>query len=307
MRKTQSILVAQSQRREKINGLLGKESRSADETKELDQLTKTQQESEVELRAALTVESREDAANGICDDAEQRELDRLVRGGNMGRIVQSVIEQRALDGVEDELQKHFKLGANQIPLAMLESRALTPAPTRTASVGTETDQRPVVQPVFADGDAAFLSVEQPRVPAGDAVWPVLKTRPTVGGPHTDSASVAETTGAFDADILTPNRLQASFFYRRTDGARFPGMADALRMALNSGLSEALDKELIDQIVTDVSRTDASAVDSFASYRKRFVYDNIDGRFSTVESDIRMLVGDVDAGGHVGAVPRQQRR
>ena len=40
-------------------------------------------------------------------------------------------------------------------------------------------------PIFADGDAAFLNVDQVTVPNGDAVFPVLTNRPTVGGPHAD--------------------------------------------------------------------------------------------------------------------------
>ena len=59
---------------------------------------------------------------------------------------------------------------------------------------------------------------------------------------------------------------------------------------SGGLQEGLGKELVDQIVSDVSRTDASAADTFASYRSRFVYAQIDGRYATSESDIRLLVG-----------------
>ena len=68
------------------------------------------------------------------------------------------------------------------------------------------------------------------------------------------------------------------------------MGEALRQALNAGLSEALDKETIDQIVADVARTDAAAADTFATYRERMVYGNIDGRFATMESDVKLLVG-----------------
>ena len=126
--------------------------------------------------------------------------------------------------------------------------------------------------------------------SGDAVFPVLTTRPTVHGPFKDSSVAANTTGTFGADLLEPSRVQATFLYRRTDAIRFAGMDGALRSALASGLQEALDKELIDQIVTDVSRTDASAADTFATYRSRFLYAQIDGRFASSEADIRMLVG-----------------
>ena len=170
-------------------------------------------------------------------------------------------------------------------LPRVEHRAVTPAPANVAA-----SQQPIVQPVFATGDAAFLNVAQPRVPVGDAVFPILTSRPTVGGPHRDATAVAETTGTFTADVLKPARLQASFFWNRTDAARFAGMGEALRMALNAGLSEALDQEVIDQIVTDVARTDAAAIDSFTSYRKRLVYDRLDGRFAKSETALRILMG-----------------
>ena len=66
------------------------------------------------------------------------------------------------------------------------------------------------------------------------------TRPDVGGPHSDSSDVPETDSTFDADLLAPERIQASSMYRRVDAARFPGMDAALRMALNAGLEEKLD-------------------------------------------------------------------
>ena len=87
------------------------------------------------------------------------------------------------------------------------------------------------------------------------MFPVLTTRPTVGGPHTDSTSVDETTGAFSADVLQPSRFQASFFWRRTDGARFGrDWVSLLRRALSAGLSEALDSKIVGQVETDVTRS-----------------------------------------------------
>ena len=120
--------------------------------------------------------------------------------------------------------------------------------------------------------------------------PVLSTRPTIHGPYKASESAADTTGTFTADVLEPTRIQAAFSYRRTDAIRFAGMDASLREALSSGLREGLDKELIDQIVVDVARTNASAIDTFASYRSRFVYALIDGRFANMETDIRLLMG-----------------
>ena len=151
-------------------------------------------------------------------------------------------------------------------------------------------QEPIVQPVFSGGDGEFLGVRETMLAAGDAIFPVLSTRPTIHGPYKDSTSAGNTTGTFTADALEPSRIQAAFLYRRSDGVRFAGMDAALRAALASGLQEALDKELIDQIVSDVGRTDAAAADTFASYRSRFVYAQVDGRFANSEADIRLLMG-----------------
>ena len=48
--------------------------------------------------------------------------------------------------------------------------------------------------------------------------------------------------------------------------------------------------MIDQIVSDVARVDAAAVDTFASYRSELVYDRLDGRYAKMESDVRLLMG-----------------
>ena len=241
---------------------------------------------EAEYRVATLAEPEPETRS---DSAEGREMRSMLGRSNVGVIFASAFERRSTPGgVEEELQQHFQIAGNAIPLEMLmEHRDVTPLP---ANANVEAVQRPIVQPVFALGDAAYLGVDMPTIPSGDAVYPVLTTRPTVGGPHKDSTAVAETIGAFTTDALEPGRLQASFFYRRTDAMRFPGMGEALRAALSSGLSEALDKETIDQIVTDVARTDSSAVDTFATYRSRLLFDLVDGRYATQEGDIRLLLG-----------------
>ena len=226
-----------------------------------------------------------DASEAVDTERGDPEFGGLVTRSSLSELMSAVVDGREIDGATRELQTERGIAANQVPLDLIETRAVTPGP---ANVGAS--EAAVVQPVFATGDAAFLSIAQPRVPAGDAVYPVLTSRPAVGGPHTDSTSVAETTGAFTAEVLKPGRLQASFFYLRTDGARFGGMDAALRGALSSALSEAMDKEVIDQLVTDVARTDAAAQSTFASYRANLVYGRLDGRFASVEGDVRLLMG-----------------
>ena len=181
-----------------------------------------------------------------------------------------------------------------IPLDMLrapvEVRAVTPTPG-----ASQTEQAETVQPVFATGAGNFLGIDRPTVAMGQAVYPVLTSRPTVGGPHVGSADVGDTTGAFSADLLPPKRIQASFIYRRTDAMQFSGMDSALRMALNGGLQEKLAYEAIGGTSglltsTNLPDHDVSAVTSFANYLSRFLYGRVDGRYAEQKNDIRILMG-----------------
>ena len=184
----------------------------------------------------------------------------------------------------------------------IEHRAITPAPT---NVGTS--EQAVLLPVFAEGDAAFLAVDQVTVPNGDAVFPVLTNRPTVGGPHDDSTEVSETTGAFSAELIKPSRLQAAFTYRRVDVARFSAMGEALRQALNEALSESLDAQIVsgaDGLLggTNLPAHAQAAVDTFQTYVSKFAFARVDGRFASNAKSIKVLMG---SGGyaHAGSVYR----
>ena len=159
--------------------------------------------------------------------------------------------------------------------APIEERAFTPAPTNV-----EANQQTLLPPVFASGDAAFLGVDQVTVPAGDAVFPVLTTRATVGGPHADSTEVAETTGAFSAELVKPQRLQCAFSYRRVDAAQFSLMGGSLRQALNEALSEALDVQVVsgtDGLLggANLTANAQATVDTYETY----VAANLDSRAS----------------------------
>ena len=122
-------------------------------------------------------------------DAELRELAQLTAKANVGDNPFGDIREAARpDGEAAELQKHYGIGSHQIPLEMLridrgvETRAAATVP---ASIG-DASQAQVVTPVFASGDGAFLGIERPTVPVGDAAYPVLSTVPSVKGPFTGS-------------------------------------------------------------------------------------------------------------------------
>ena len=251
-------------------------------------------------RAALTIAEDAPVIHTLeTRGAEGRELRALIHRANVGEIFDAALSKRSIDGASAELQQHYGLDVNQIPLALLvrswpdtdnlETRAVTPAPGNVGEV-----QQSIVPYVFPMGAASFLGVDMPTVGVGEAVFPVLTAELSVGAPA-ENASQAETTGAFSADVLSPGRLQASFFYSREDRARFAGMDSSLRENLTAGLSDGLDNQILAGTNglfsgTNLANNAQTTNDTFDSYLSNLVWNQIDGRYAAATKDLAMVVG-----------------
>ena len=230
--------------------------------------------------------------------SEDKELSGILDKASIGELFDGVLEHRSADGAMKELQTHYGLGDNQIPLDCLqtrsdgmelETRAVSPAP---GDVGQNQNQ--ILPYVFPQACASFLGIPQPRVGVGEAVYPVLTSELDVGTPA-ENAAQAETTGAFSADVLSPSRLQASFFYSREDRARFRNMDMSLRMNLSDGLASGLDKQIIAGTNglltgTNLAHNNVNSVTNFASYLSEYAYSRVDGRYANMTSQVRIVMG-----------------
>ena len=270
-----------------------------EETKsELDRL-KTEYSDVDNRRAALTIAGDAPVAHIETRSNEGREFRTLVKESNIGEIFDAALSKRSVDGASAELQQHYGLDQNQVPLALLmrswpdnddlETRAVTPAPGQV-----EQNQAEILPYVFPQSAAAFLGVSMPTVGVGDAVYPVLTKELDVRTPA-ENADADETTGAFSASVLTPSRIQASFFYSREDRARFASMDAALRENLSEGLANGLDKQILNGTNglfagTNLSDNAQTTNDTFDSYLSNLCWNQIDGRYAAMASDLAMVVG-----------------
>ena len=151
------------------------------------------------------------ADGGADTTPETREWSGLSSRFDLGELFENVMEHRASAGAIAEVQTERGLGGNDIPTEMLmEKRAVTAAPS---DVGQ--NQAMIEGYVFPQSVAAFLAIPSPIVPVGDATFPVLTSDPAAGVPSENSAQ-DETDGEFSANVLTPARIQASFFWSRED-------------------------------------------------------------------------------------------
>ena len=285
----QRLQLRASETRQSLNSLLALDELTEEQRAEMATLTTSMQNLEVETRAAIVAEGDPTVAS-TDDDSAAREMRGLLSGASVGAIFEAAMEHRNTDGRTSELQKHLHLSSNQVPLALLmEDRAVTPAPANVAQ-----NQAEIIPGVFPMSCAAFIGIDMPTVGVGEAVYPVLTTNATVGTPA-ENAEQADTTGSFSADVLSPSRLQAAFFYSREDRARFSGMDSALRMNLSDALSDALDNQILAGTNglltgTNLANHNVSAVTSYAHYRSHFAYGRVDGTYAGGVGEIRSVVG-----------------
>ena len=282
------IQLEQSALRETINRLLGLAEMTDEQRGELTTATERGTALEVELRGAILAEPEVVITeNG---DTEARELEALTGRADMGNIFTAVIEHRQTDGAEAELQSHFNMGANQIPLSMLaEERAVTPAPANVQG-----NQAEIIPGVFPQSCAAFLSIDSPTVATGDAIFPVLATNADAGTPA-EGIEQAESTGSFEASLLSPSRIQASFIYSREDRSRFLGMGEALRSNLSEALSDKLDQQILNGPKgllngTILANHNVSTQTTYALYRDQFAFSRVDGTYASTTDELRIVMG-----------------
>ena len=301
----QSLEIRASEVRSRLAELGGMEELDDTTRGEMEKLRREYSDNEARQRS-LKIAGDTPATPVETRSSEGREFRELITRSNVGEIFDAAVNHNAVNGATGELQQHYGLDANQVPLALLvrswptedlETRAVTPAP---ANVGQM--QMSILPWVFPMSAAAFLGVDMPSVGVGEAVYPVLTKDLDVRTPA-ENADADETTGSFSADILSPSRIQAAFFYSREDRARFSGMDAALRENLSMGLQDGYDDAILSGTNglftgTNLANHNVTAATTWDLYMSQLVYGRIDGRYASTSADIRMVAGNsvyADAG------------
>ena len=252
-------------------------------------------ELEKQYRAAIETESREVA--GASFNAESNELRQLVGRASVGRILGQVSQGRSVnDGPERELQEHFGVDGNAIPLRML-----MPEHRAAASFGADAaapDSSPgIAGQVFGDSVAAFLNTRFEDVPAGTRSYPVITTGAlgNVGTPAA-SANQGETDVVLEVKELTPSRAQVQFAYTVEDAATFAGVDTGLSENIRAGLMEKMDEQILNRNAAGLLTTAHSAFPTApgsattAAQYMAALAGGVDGRYAMNEASVRMLVG-----------------
>lgn len=305
MTRLQKLQLRASEIRAKLNQLGAVEQPTDEQRAEIGKLSKEYGDLEVRQQALMIGADDPEGDGETETETETRTDDKLAEletRASVEDVMIAALNGRDPEGATRELQQELNLAGNAVPLALirperrdgvpedLERRAVTPAPN---DVGQ--NQAAIIPGVFPHSVAAFLGVDMPTVGVGEAVYPVLTQNATVHAPG-EGAAATETTGSFSADVLSPSRLQASFFYSREDRARFAGMDAALRENLNAALSDALDARIVagdDEGLlhgANLANHNAAAVTTYAMYRSQLAYGRVDGTYASMVGDTRIVMG-----------------
>ena len=130
---SQTRALRASEIRKRLAELAAIEEMNDEQRSEIGTLRTEYTDVESKFPAALT--SEDTPTETRSEDAEGRELRSLIDGSDVGAIFAATLEHRQTDGHTAELQQHYGLGANQVPLVLIETRAVTPAPGLDGSSG----------------------------------------------------------------------------------------------------------------------------------------------------------------------------
>ena len=241
MLKSQELTIKLSEKRQKINDLLGKEKRSGSEINELDDLTKSVQGLEVEFRAAMTAEDSavDDAKDLFGDDGEKAELRQLRDKVSVSNYTKAAIEGRqAASGAELEFNQALNIGADGFPLILLAGKE--PEKRTTSDTDTAVRPRPWLDRLLADTMAAYLGISFTSVDPGVASYPVTTAGATgAQRGRTEAATAAAWT--IGTKELKPTRNAVHLEFSKEDSMRIPMLDESLIRDLRAGLRESIDK------------------------------------------------------------------
>ena len=293
----QKLQLRQSEIREKLNTLLGLETRSEEQQGELEKLAAEGQKIEPELRAAIIAAPDEQTVvTKTTGDPEQRERLELRGKTGLADFFAAAAGGREVVGAAREYAASVGVSAlNRLPLDIFpngqpETRAVTGGPA------IEGPAEPAVPFVFKGSAAASLGIVMPAHAPGSVQVPRVVTAPPADTLVKD-ASAPSTAAVIALDSKTPKRIAGSFEIRVEDLAIFPELETVLGEAIRGSLSNELDEEVFNGAATGLNglflqSSDVSVdgtVETFATGISRYAA-LVDGEHAYSLADLRSVVG-----------------
>ena len=267
---------------------------------------------EAERVLNATLDKRYDALRGLAT-SEAGVPPELLAKARLDHYVNSVIEERKIDGAELELLQEMgvpdtSLGQQNIPLAVLgkdivriEARADTATTLNAGDFDTQI-YRPVL-PVFADSDAQFLGIPVQTVSPGEQRIPVI-TDSNDAEIKAKGATVDGKEAMISTRKFNPTRISKRYLFAMEEVYTWGGnmLATSLTDVMRRGIMDKLDDAVLNGsgvapqplgIFGNFKGTglpsNPGSESDWAAYLQS-VTGQVDGIHAKNESDMRLLVG-----------------
>lgn len=245
-----SVTIArrQSEIRQALGALVGKEKPTEDEVRNIEALDLEFQTNEKRYRAALISEDTERREAGTeLETRSDKEWSDLVEAFEMRQVALHLDEGRALTGktaeVVTELRSKGGYRGTPVPWAALERRA---GETIASGAPNPLSTRPIIDRLFPDSVAARMGVQMIGIDAGLTEWPVTTSAITAGWQATETGAVGSPAAFATTDkALAPNQTLGVQMKITRKALLQTGQAleQAVRRDMNGAISVALDKAI----------------------------------------------------------------
>lgn len=235
----------QSEIRQALAGLVGKEKPTEDETRSMESMDAEYRTNETRYRAALITEDQERReAKGELETRSDKDFADLVGKFELRQVALMLDEGKALDGataeVVQELRSQGGYRGIPIPWMALEKRA-----GETIASGTPNPRQtmPIIDRIFADSAAVRMGASMVNIGQGESEYPVTTSAVTAGWANGETASVAGPTAYATTDRpLQPNNTLGITMKitRKTLKQSGDALEQAVRRDMNGAIGEKLD-------------------------------------------------------------------
>ena len=236
----------QSEIRQSLAELSGKENPTEDEVRSMGDLDREYRQNETRYRAALIAEDteRRDAGEEL-ETRSAQEWAELMAGFELRQVALALDEGRQLDGQTAEIVTELRSAGGfrgiPVPWQALEVRA---GETTSDSTPSPSQLRPIIERLFPDSVASRMGTQMISIDRGAVEWPVTTSAVTAGWSTGEGGNVAGPTAYTTANkALKPDHnlgIQMRIT-RKTLQQSGGALEQAVRRDMNGAMSMELDR------------------------------------------------------------------
>jgi HK97 family phage major capsid protein len=239
------IQTRQSEIRQSLAELVGKEKPTEDETRKMGELDAEYRSNETRFRAALIAEDEERAEAGKdLETRDDKEKADLISRFEMRQVALFLDEGRVLDGPTAEIVQEMRSQGGYrgvpVPWAALELRA---GETIASGTPDPVSTRPIIDRLFPASIAGRMGAQMINIDSGAIEYPVVTSSVTAGWAATETGSVSGPTAFATTDrSLKPDHTAGITMKvtRKTLKQSGAALEQAVRRDMNSAVSVLLD-------------------------------------------------------------------